>query len=223
MATLDVLNLKGQKTGTVKIPATLMTTVNTRLLNQAVHVSRSNVRRGLAKAMTRGESGKTTAKLYRQKHTGRARHGSKSAPIFVGGGVAHGPTGRQNYSRNLPKKMRRLALISALSQKLNQKQIVVLDDLKKVEPKARAFRNLVKILGLAGRSLLFSPETKMENLKRALRNFPQVSVIPVSNLNSSQILAKDIIIMTTESIGNFGPHPNKVRLSGAGAKKGKKS
>src|SRR3989338_7666399 len=165
MTTLNVYNLKGEKSGTAKFETVPGQKLNIKLLIQAVNVWQSNHRRGLAKAMTRGESSKTTAKWYRQKHTGRARHGSKSAPIFVGGGVAHGPTGQQNYHRVTSKKMAHGAFVSALIAKADQGGVMVVSGLEKLEPKTKAAINLLSKLGLSEKKVLFAPEKKAVNIR----------------------------------------------------------
>lgn len=213
MTILNIYNLKGQKSGTFKLNEAFDEKPNLGLLAQAVHVWRSNQRRGLAKAMTRGESGRTTAKVYRQKHTGRARHGSRSAPIFVGGGVAHGPTGEQSYRRILSKKMGQRALVSALLAKANQEGILVVSGLEKLAPKVKAAETLFKALGLMGKKILIAPEKKEINLSRATGNLTEVTVTPVGDLNAYQVLASEALIFT--------PGSAQLRL-GALGKKGKK-
>src|SRR5690242_1823092 len=89
--------------------------VNKALIAQAVRVYMSNQRQGTSKAKTRSEINRTSAKWYKQKGTGRARHGARNAPLFVGGGVAHGPNGEQNWTRTLSKRMKMQALVTALS------------------------------------------------------------------------------------------------------------
>lgn len=214
MTTLTIFDLKGQKTGTMTVPGALTGKVNWPLLGQAVHVWRSNQRRGLAKAMTRGESGRTTAKVYRQKHTGRARHGARSAPIFVGGGVAHGPTGGQNYSRELPKKMSRAALVSALGAKLGQGAVFVVSGLEKLEPKVKSGRRVLESLGIVGKPVVIAPEKKLTNLGRAFGNLDGVTTLPVGSLNSYQVLSSRALVLTPESIKFLG--------KSEGQKKGKK-
>ena len=201
MTEIDLYNLKGQKTGTTKVPDHLVAQPKAALLAQSVYVSLNNLRRGLAKAQTRGESGKTTAKMYRQKHTGRARHGSKSAPIFVGGGVAHGPTGNQNYSRALPQKMKKVALSQAITAKINQKSVIVVDQLEKVEPKTKAGQKLLHDLGLKDKKIVICPQLKSDTVSRAFGNLPNVFLVPFSNLNSYQILVSDNLVLSSTVLG----------------------
>jgi len=115
-----------------KIPAKMAKVkIDQQLMAQAVRVYLSNQRSALAKTKTRGEVARTTAKMYKQKGTGRARHGAYSAPIFVGGGVAFGPTGGQNYRRKMSKALGKLAFASALALKFGEKTIWTLRQLLK--------------------------------------------------------------------------------------------
>src|SRR3990167_11555632 len=128
------VNLYSAKSKTVKslaLPKEFGGDVNKALLAQAIHIYRDRTHAGNSKVKTRGEINLTTAKWYKQKGTGRARHGSQSAPIFVGGGVAHGPRTR-DFSLSMPQKMRKAALISALSLKASEGDIKVLSGLTKL-------------------------------------------------------------------------------------------
>lgn len=203
MTTIESINLKGQKAGTVKIPDSLEVPVNLKLLTQVTFSTLSNQRRALANAQTRGDSGRTTAKVYRQKHTGRARHGARSAPIFVGGGVAHGPTGQENYRRQTPKKMTRLALCQAISAKINQKSFFVVEGLEKIEPKTKVGSKFLESLKIGKGKVIVASLIKNENVSRALGNLPQVSLLPVSNLGAYSVLSARALVMTDESLRFF--------------------
>src|SRR5579885_383385 len=136
---IDVYGIDRKVSGKVSLPHVIFgEKVNKQLLAQAVRVYLANKRQGTVSTKTRGEVDGSTRKIYRQKGTGRARHGSVRAPIFVHGGVVHGPKPR-DYSLNLPKKMRRKALFSALSAKLQDGQIKVVAGFEKLEPKTKAF------------------------------------------------------------------------------------
>ena len=119
--------------------------INNNLMTQAVRVYMANQRRGTVKTKTRGEVKISTRKIYRQKGTGRARHGAKSAPIFVGGGVAFGPRQR-DYSLKLNQKSRKAALFSALSSKLKDGEIKIVTGLEKLEPKTKKMADVLKYL-----------------------------------------------------------------------------
>ena len=128
---ITVFNMAGEEVGNVDLPESIFEArVNRGLMHQALVRQSANARLGTHKAKGRSEVNRTTAKMYRQKGTGNARHGSRRAPIFVGGGVAHGPKPR-SYEKAMPRKMRRAALRSALTVKANSGDIVVLDSLSK--------------------------------------------------------------------------------------------
>lgn len=132
-----VYNMAGKEVGTVDLPASVFEAkVNRDLMHQALVRQMANARRGTHKAKGRSEINKSTRKIYRQKGTGNARHGSRRAPIFVGGGVAHGPQPR-SYVKNMPRKMRRAALRSALTVKANNDELIVVDEVTLDAPKTR--------------------------------------------------------------------------------------
>lgn len=205
MITTDVLDTEGKVSGKVNLPEDLFgAEINDDLLTQAVRVYLSNQRKAHAKTKTRGEVLRTGAKWFRQKGTGHARHGSRSAPIFVGGGVAHGPRGTQNYEKKLPKAMRFKALAGALTTKFKNKEVVVINGLDKIEGKTK---ELVKILAgikvnKAKKFLLVLPK-KMDLITRAARNIPGLTVRPVSLLTTYEVLNGGHILILKEAIDNF--------------------
>ena len=127
---VSMYNTRGEAVGEIDLPTDIFDApVNVSLMHQALVRQLANARQGTHKAKSRGEVNRSKAKWYRQKGTGRARHGSRNANLFVGGGVAHGPRPR-SYAKKMPRKMRRAALRSALSVKAMEDQIVVLDNLE---------------------------------------------------------------------------------------------
>jgi large subunit ribosomal protein L4 len=207
MLKVDLYDLEGKKSGQVELPKEIFgAKINKTLMAQAVRVYLSNQRRSLAKAKTRGEVDLTKAKWFRQKGTGHARHGAKSAPIFVGGGKAHGPTGEQNYSLKMSKKMKKKALFSALSAKLKEGKILVVKDLSKIEPKTKEMLKIMKNLKLKTKNdkeklkiLLILPES-IDNVLRASRNIPGVNLTPVSLLNTYEVLNGGNLVFMKETI-----------------------
>ncbi len=174
--------------------------VNKGLMTQAVRVYLANQRRGTVKTKSRGEVNISTKKIYRQKGTGRARHGAASAPIFVGGGIAFGPKQR-DYSLKLSQKMKKAALFSALSAKLKEGEIKVISGLDKLEPKTKKVADVITKLNLNGKSkqiLIVLPNQSKDNqnVVRAARNIEGVSVLQSNVLNTYQVLAnKEILFM----------------------------
>ena len=171
---------------------------------QAVRVYLANQRKGTHSTKTRGEVEGSTAKIYRQKGTGRARHGSKRAPIFVKGGVVFGPKPR-DYSLKLPKKMRRLALFSSLTTKKDEGKIVVLSGLEKIEAKTNKMADVVKNLNLEEKNkkiLLITPDTinAFENVYKATRNLKGVSIVSAKMLNTYEVLNSKTVLLMKASI-----------------------
>ncbi|MFC1711867.1 50S ribosomal protein L4, partial [Patescibacteria group bacterium] len=208
MPTTDIYTIKGLKKGKVSLPSNIFAgKINPALMAQAIRVYLSNQRMALAKVKSRGEVSFSTRKIYKQKGTGRARHGGKGAPIFVKGGRAHGPTGTQNFKLKLSKKMKKLSLFSALTSKFKENEIMVIDGFEKIEPKTKemikVFKNLklykakeVKKEEKKGKSkknklnlkvLIVLPKG-LENIVRAGRNIPQVKIMQAKQLNTYKVL-----------------------------------
>lgn len=173
--------------------------VNLALIAQAVHVYRSNQRQGGAKALTRGEVNRTGAKWFKQKGTGNARHGARTAPQFVGGGVAHGPTGAENWKRTLPKKMAQKALITTLSAQAQEKNVSVMADLANISGKTKDAQNWITSLELTG-SALIVVDTASENILRAFGNIDNVSITRADRLNAYEVASADSIIVAQPAL-----------------------
>ena len=201
MAKVDIYDLKGKKSGQATLPKEIFEAkINKPLMAQAVKVYLGNQRKARAKTKTRGEIRGSTRKIYRQKGTGRARHADRYAPIFVGGGVAHGPTGKENYQRKMSKKMRHLALFSALTSKLKVKEIMVISGLAKVKPKTKEMaKSLFSLQKEKCKISVVLPET-LENVIRAGKNIPNLNLIQAKQLNTYQVLNAGQLIFMKESI-----------------------
>ncbi|GAB4443835.1 MAG: 50S ribosomal protein L4 [Anaerolineae bacterium] len=171
---------------------------NTAVMHQALVRQLANQRLGTHKTKTRGEVSRTTAKWYRQKGTGRARHGSRKAPIFVGGGKAHGPVPR-DYSQKMPRKMRRLALRSALSAKAAAEQLIVLDKLAFDQPKTVEVLQLLDNLQVSGSAVILLPE-RNENVEKSARNLENVKTIRAGYLNIRDLLGHSYVIMPKDAV-----------------------
>jgi len=193
----EVISLSGTKKPKISLPAKIFgAKPNPALMAQAVRVFLSNQRIARAKTKTRGEVKRSKAKWYRQKGTGRARHGARSAPIFVGGGRAHGPTGEQNYEKAMPKKMGRAALISALSSRARDKEIIIVDGLEKI----KKTKEMAKILKEVTGPFLLILSGKLENVILATRNIPSLALIQAKSLNAYEVLKAGKILITREAI-----------------------
>jgi large subunit ribosomal protein L4 len=171
--------------------------VNKQLISQAVRVYLSNARQGTSKTKNRSEVNLTKKKVYKQKGTGGARHGAKSAPIFVGGGVTHGPRGNQNWSLSLPPVLKKLALISALSWQ-NQ-AIQVVDELE-TQAKTSQSAKILAAIAPEARSITVVLSTEKVEFRRSCRNIPNVTIIPAAQLTALDVIRANVIIMTSASV-----------------------
>jgi len=210
--TVETYNIKGEKTGTAELPEGIFGTKwNAALINQIYTGEMSNRRRPWAHTKTRGEVRGGGKKPWRQKGTGRARHGSTRSPLWSGGGVSHGPRNERSYAVKINKKMRRAALFSLLSKKLKDKELVVLDKFEISLPKTREifsiFQNLRGNAGIynigikGGRSLAALP--KNDAVRRSIKNLPYVSCIEPRNLNVAELLNNKYLVMDMDSIAEL--------------------
>lgn len=174
--------------------------INQALLRQALRVYLNNQQGHHAHTKTRGEVKYTTAKVWKQKGTGRARHGAKSAPIFVGGGVAMGPR-KRSVVLDLPKKMKKAALISALSLKVKEGQVMGLTGLDKASGKTK---EAVKLLGKVGKKTnLVVGDPQMVNAQRAVRNIPGVKFTSGLELNTLDVVKFQNLMITKEGLSQL--------------------
>lgn len=186
---VNLYSAKTKTVGSFTLPRDFAAKVNRVLLAQALHVYRDRMHPGNSKVKTRSEVNLTKAKWFRQKGTGRARHGSQSAPIFVGGGVAHGPKGTKRVLE-LPKKMKRSALLSALSLKALEKNLVVVKDLSKVT-KTKDASNLIDSICKGEKQkkgrLTLALSEKNSGLYKYFRNIDNLIVARYSDLNAYKV------------------------------------
>ncbi len=201
-----MFDVKGAKAGTFALPKEVFgVKVNNALMAQAVRVYLANQRVGSAVTQTRGEVTGSTKKIYRQKGTGGARHGGKRAPIFVKGGVAHGPKLR-DYSLSMPQKMRKAALLSALSQRANDGDIKVLSGVTKIEGKTKNMHQLISKVTEdkkgKGRVLLVTSAAPKElpNVYRSARNIGNVEIVNAKLLNTYEVLKHKNLLFMKESV-----------------------
>ena len=168
------------------------------ILARVVQWQLNKRREGTRKTLTRGEINRTTKKMYKQKGTGGARHGAKTAPQFRGGGKAFGPVVR-SHAHDLPKKVRALGLKHALSAKARADNLVVLSDIAAGEPKTKALKLRFDKLGLAS-VLVVGGATLDDNFRFAARGLPEVDVLPVQGINVYDILRREKLVLTKAAI-----------------------
>lgn len=197
---IPIIDQKALVTGEVIASGAIFgTKASSSLVAQAVRVFLSNQRKARAKAKTRSEVFGSGAKIWRQKGTGHARHGNRKAPLFVGGGVSHGPTGKQNFHLKMNRKTIRKVAISLLSDKLGEKKLFLTKDLdfKKTKEAFDFISQVQKNLKVKkGISFLIAPK---ENIGRYLRNLDNVLVINAASLNPYQLLVSQPILITEKA------------------------
>ncbi len=196
---VTVLNMAAEPVGTVELPATIFEAkVNRDLMHQALVRQLANARLGTHKVKTRGEVNRTTAKVYRQKGTGNARHGSRKAPIYVGGGVAHGPKPR-DYSQKMPRKMRRAALRSALTVKAQAGDIIVLENIQMDTPKTKVMAKMQNLLVGSQSALLLLADVN-ETVEKSARNLAAMKPLRAAYLNIRDVLGYDKMIVPLDAL-----------------------
>ena len=200
-------NQEAKNIGTVELPEKIFgLEMNQDLLHQVATSQMSNKRQVIAHTKGMGEVRGGGKKPWRQKGTGRARHGSIRSPIWKGGGVTFGPTKERNFKKKLNRKMVRKALFVALSSKARSNQLVMVDALKLQNPKTKemsqVFRNFWSMLGKRPNVLLVVPAGD-ENIKRASKNLPNFSVVEVKDLSPLQVMAYKHLIFVKDSVGTL--------------------
>lgn len=194
-----VTTLDNKKAGEIELKDEVFALpVRQDILSRVVAWQLARRRSGTASTKTRGEVRGSTRKIYRQKGTGRARHGAIRANIFRGGGVAHGPRPR-DFSVDLPKKVRRLGLKTALSAKAAEGRLIVIDAAKADKPRTGELRRKLEALGL-GKTLIVCGEQLDENFSLAARNIVGVDVLPQIGANVHDILRHDTLVLTKEAV-----------------------
>lgn len=203
MPKATLFNAEGVQVGDVDLREDIFgVPVNEHVLHQAVVRHLANQRSGTAATKGRGEVQGTGRKPWRQKGTGRARAGSIRSPLWRGGGITFGPKPRC-YKQALPRKMRRLALKSALSDRAEEGAVVVIEDFQLEVPKTKEAVKLLQSLDAAGNTLIITGEEDLQ-LKRAMRNIPGVCLTLVDQMNTYDVLAADKVIITQEALTRIG-------------------
>jgi len=202
MLSAPVYNLEGEQTGTIKLSEKIFgLKINNDLLYQALNIHLANTRKHLAKTKDRGEVRGGGRKPWRQKGTGRARHGSIRSPLWRGGGVTFGPTQEKVFEKKINKKAKRKAVLMALSSKLKDKELIVLEELKLKEAKTKLMVNLInKILKEKKPNTLVTISQKDDNLIRATRNIPYAKILLVNNLNIFDLLSFKYLLLDKQGI-----------------------
>ncbi len=197
---VDVHNTAGEKVDSVELPSDIFEVpINVGLMHQAFLRQRANARQVGRKSKTRSDKRGGGAKPWRQKGTGRARHSSRRSPVWVGGGKAHGPAIR-NYTKRMPRQMRRAALRCALSEKLIEKGIVVVDKLTVSEAKTKSVNDVLNNLAPEASKYLVLMAHRDDLLVKSVRNLRNASTLHAGYLNVKDLAINDIVIMPLDSL-----------------------
>jgi len=202
---LSVYGIDGKEQKTIELPKEVFSvTPNKSLITQAIRVYLVNQRQGNVKVKTRSEVIGSTRKIYRQKGTGKARHGAIKAPIFVGGGVAHGPK-QKDYNLKFNKKEKKIALYGSLSTKLKENKIFGLEEkAMMMKPKTKTVSNFLSELKLIGKNnLMILKKLETNNLVLAMRNIPNISFVDVNSLNPYLVLKSSSLIFVENALEVF--------------------
>lgn len=196
---VPVYNKNGEATGNIEISDYVFgVEFNSSVVHQAVIRQQANARQGTASTKTRSEIAGSTRKLYRQKGTGNARAGSIKSGTRRGGGTMFGPKPR-SYRQSMPKKARRLALRCVLSNKVNEQEFVVVDELAMVQPSTKEMAGILKAIGIDSTALIVTAQAD-ENIVKSARNIPGMNITPANLLNVVDILNRKKLLMTVEAV-----------------------
>ena len=197
---LEVMNIEGKKTMNIEVLDNIFSLKpNKKVIQSVVDFQINHFKPRTAKTKQRNEIAGSTAKIYAQKGTGGARHSSRKAPIFVGGGVAHGPKGAVYKSKKVNKKVRKLALLHLLSQKNKVKALYVVEDFKNEIKKTKIFNKFLEKNKLRN-SLIISDKSSKEKIYKSSRNIPNLKIITEDGANVYDLLKYKNVIFTSSSI-----------------------
>ena len=200
---IKVLNLEGNKSQNLKISNDLTgLKVNNRLLKYVIDWQINHSKKRLAKTKQRNEIVGSTRKIYAQKGTGGARHASRKAPIFVGGGIAHGPKGDNYKIKKINKKIRKIALAQSISKKNMNKELYILEDIKKEIKKTKIFNNFL-IKNKLNNVLIVSDKETHKNIFKSVRNIRDVKLIIDEGVNLYDFFKFKNVLFTETSIKNI--------------------
>jgi len=201
MATVTVYNLQGEATGSLDLPDEIFANDKyEHLLHEVVRYQQAARRQGTAATKGRAAVRGGGKKMFRQKGTGRARHGGRRAPQFVGGGVAHGPSPR-SYAFKLNKKVRRNALKSAIARRTNAEKLIVFESLELPQKKTKPVVNLFAKLGIDSALVVLPPEH--DNFQCSARNIPHIKVLGEQGINVEDVLRHDHLVLSADTVNRI--------------------
>ena len=197
---LEKINIDGKK-ASIEISDTIIAAkINPRLVSQVLYKTNANYKGRKAKTKQKNEITGSTSKIYAQKGTGNARHASKKAPIFVGGGIAHGPKGELNHKkRKLNKSEKKLSIASLITKKNNLNDLIIIDDIQKQILKTKEMNSLL-IKFEARNSIIIADKKSKDNIYKSVRNIPNVKITDVNHFSAYDLAKFKKVIFTETSI-----------------------
>ena len=197
---IDKLNLDGKKSSIEVLDKIFLAKINHKLISSVLYKTNANYKGRHAKTKQQNEVSGPTSKIYAQKGTGNARHASRKAPIFVGGGVAHGPKGQLSYKiRKLNKTEKKKSIASLLSEKTHNKDLLILGDFKDEIKKTKEMSAILKKFEILN-SLLILDKTSKNKIERSVRNIPNTKVTDINHFSAFDIIKFKKIVFTESSV-----------------------
>ena len=197
---LNKLNLDGKKDSIEVLDKIFLAKINPKLVNSVLYKTNANYKGRHAKTKQQNEVSGPTSKIYAQKGTGGARHASRKAPIFVGGGIAHGPKGELAYKkRKLNKNEKKLSVASLITEKNKDKNLLILSDFSSEIKKTKEMNEIIKKLEISN-SLIILDKTSREKIEKSVRNIPNVKVTDVNHFSSYDIIKFKKVVFTESSV-----------------------
>ena len=197
---IDKLNLNGKKESIEVLDKIFSAKINTKLISGVLYKTNANYKGRHAKTKQQNEVSGPTSKIYAQKGTGNARHASKKAPIFVGGGIAHGPKGELSYKkRKLNKNEKKNSIASLISEKTQNKNLLILSDFNSEIKKTKEMSSVLKKLDISN-SLIILDKTSKEKIEKSIRNIPNIKVTDVNHFSAFDIVKFKKVVFTESSV-----------------------
>ena len=197
---IDKLNLDGKKTSIEVLDKIFSAKINTKLVNNVLYKTNANYKGRHAKTKQQNEVSGPTSKIYAQKGTGNARHASKKAPIFVGGGIAHGPKGQLAYKiRKLNKSEKRNSVVSLISEKILSKNLLIFSDFSSEIKKTKDMNIIVKKFEMSN-SLMILDKSSKTKIEKSVRNIPNIKVTDINHFSSFDLVKFKKLIFTESSV-----------------------
>ena len=197
---IEKIDIKGNKTSLEVMDKIITSKVNKKLIDLLLYKTNANYKGRKAKTKQKNEIKGSTSKIYAQKGTGGARHASRNAPIFVGGGVAHGPKGEDNYKiRKINKSEKKIGIMSLISEKNNEKNLIIFDDFKEKINKTKTMNEILLKVD-AKNSLVIADKNSINNIKFSVQNIPNVKLTDINHFSAYDVAKFKKIIFTESSL-----------------------